>query len=194
MEMNEGPRERQTDLTETQRAWTSLVLAMILFGMAALFFIVGQGGLFSYAAAIPALLGLLLVYGWVHALLASKTPPTTIILASEPLVRGRETRLTIRQQGPVRLESLRVNLICEKSVRREKTRDLTYPHQIEIFDSGPCEVALLDSTAFDTVVPVPSDAEPTTDNGKMRIVWRLEIWGKVIGRADFMRPFTVEVE
>lgn len=194
MDTNEGCRERQTDLTETQRAWTSLVLALILFGMAALFYFGGEGGIFSYVAAIPGLLGLGLVYGWVHALLASQTPPTTILLAAEPLIRGRETPLTIRQQGPVRLESLRVNLICEKSVRRQKTRDLTYPHQIAVFDSGPCDVSLLDSTEFQTVIPVPSDAEPTTDNVRLRIVWRLEIWGKVIGRADFMRPFTVVVE
>ncbi len=172
----------------------TLFLALLLFGMAALFYFGGEGGVFTYVAALPALFGILLTYGFIHALLASKTPPTTIILTSDPMIRGHKTGLTIRQHGPVRLENLRVNLVCEKSVRKDKSRDLTYPHQMEVFDSGPCEVALLDSTEFQTSVSVPGDAEPTMDNVKVRIVWRLEIWGKVIGRADFMRPFTVVVE
>jgi hypothetical protein len=187
-------KERQTDFSEHQRAWTSLVIAMILFGMAALFYFAGEGGVFTYVAALPALFGVLLVYGFVHSLLASKTPPTTILVPEQSLKRGVEFPLTVRQYGPARLESLRVNLICEKSVRKDKSRDLTYPHQISIFDSGPFDVAIHDVTEFPIRICAPIDAEPTRDDVSVRIIWRLEIWGKVIGRADFMRPFEVVVE
>ncbi|GAB4179879.1 MAG: hypothetical protein Fur0032_20630 [Terrimicrobiaceae bacterium] len=159
--MNPTHRERHTDFNETQSAWVSLFLAFVLSGMAVVFFFAGEGGLFSYVAILPGFFGLLLAYGFIHSLLASATPPTTILLATETLSPGKESSLTIRQQGPVRMESLRANLVCEKSVRRGKNRDLTYPHQIPVFDSGPFDVTLQDTREFSAVIPVPSDAEPT---------------------------------
>lgn len=186
--------ERQTDFSDSQRAWASLFISFLLFGMAALFYFGGEGGIFSYMAAIPGLFGLLLFYGFVHSLLAAKTPPTTILAPVESMKRGVEFPLNVRQYGPARLESLKVNLICEKSVRRNKSRDLTYPHQITVFESGPFDVGLHDRTEFPVRISVPVDAEPTRDDTAMRIVWRLEIWGKVIGQADFMRPFQMVVK
>jgi len=189
-----SPGERQPDLNEMQRAGMSLFLAAVLFLMAALFYFGGEGGVFTYVAIVPGLFGFLLTCGFFHSLLASKTPPTTIVLASEPLIRGQPTVLTVRQRGPVSLESLKVRLACEKSVRKDKSSTLSYPHRIEFFDSGPCEVPLLDVSEFPITVCVPCEADPTMEITKTRIAWRLEIQGCVIGRADFNRTFLLVVE
>jgi hypothetical protein len=191
---NAPMKERQTDFGEIPRAVTSLFVSLVLFGMAVLFFFAGEGGVFTYVSALPAILGLLVFYTFFHSLFASRTPPTTLLLALDSLPRGKDIPYTIRQYGPVRLESLRGRLVCEKSVRRDKSRDLTYPYQIEIFDTGPVEVALHDTMDHPATLHIPADAEPTTDQVGLRIEWRIEIWGKVIGRADFMRPFRVVVE
>ncbi|MEX1117449.1 MAG: hypothetical protein WEB60_01515 [Terrimicrobiaceae bacterium] len=180
-------------MNEIQKAGMSVFLAAVLFVMAALFYFGGEGGIFSYVAIVPGLLGILLTYNIFHSLLASKTPPTTIVLAPEPLIRGQPATLTVRQYGPASLQRLRVNFTCEKSVRKNKSRDLTYPHQMEVFDSGPCEVPLLDVAEFQTTFAIPGDSEPTMDTVETRIVWRVEIWGRVIGRADFQRTYTVVV-
>lgn len=188
-----GLLEKQTDFAEKPRAITSFFLSLILFGMAAMFFFGVEDIIFKVAAAVPALVGLLLFLNGFHALFASVNPPAVMILPSQPLVRSTPTELRLRQQGPISLESLRVNLICEKSTRKGKQRQLTYPIQDNIFASGPYEISLEDSQTSSFHVTVPADAEPSGDTGHIRIVWRLEVWGKVNNRADFMRPFAIEV-
>jgi len=185
--------EKQTALGELPRAALSLFVCACLFGMAALFFYSGSK-LFAVAAALPALLGLLVFYGFVHSLLAAGTPPTTISLSREPVPRGEPITVTIRQTGPVVLESLRANLICERIERPTgRSRAMTYPCQLNFFDSGRREVPRMDTTVFAAPLTVPADLEPSTFSPELKILWRIEIWGKVVGRADFMRPFDLEV-
>jgi hypothetical protein len=42
-------------------------------------------------------------------------------------------------------------------------------------------------------VTVPSEGEPSCETPRVKIRWRIEVWGKVYGAADFMRPFPIEV-
>lgn len=169
-------------------------MLLCLFGLAALFFYSGSR-LFQCVSVLPALLGLLVLYGGVHTLFAARTPPTTLKLEASPLRIGAATGVVIRQNGPVLFESLRANLVCERSERRpgKKSRTVTYPCQETFFDSGPCEVARLDVHEFRATVTVPLDAEPSKAVAGLRVAWRIEVWGKVKGHADFMRPFAVEV-
>ena len=71
--------EKDPSLGERGRAALSFFCAVMLAGLATLFFFSGSP-LFAWAAVIPALLAALLLYAAIHALLASRTPRTTIVL------------------------------------------------------------------------------------------------------------------
>lgn len=190
-----GSGEQQTDFGEKPRALVSFFAVICLFGLAALFFFASGSLLFQWASVVPALLGGLLLYNGIHSLFAARTPPTTLQLDTAPLRRGRATGLVIRQAGPVLLESLRASLVCERIVRRTgKSRTITHPCQANFFDSGPCEVPRMDVEEFRATVEVPPDAEPSLISAGLIVSWRIEVWGKVRGNADFMRPFEVEVK
>lgn len=185
--------EKNTSLGEFRRAATSFFASLCLFGMATVLYFGGGGTFFSFIAIVPALTGLLLVYNGIHSLFASKTPPTSIILNTEPLPRGSSIGVVIRQAGPVRLHSLRANLVCERIKDPTERREVSYPHQLHFFDSGRCEIARLDVQEFQATFVIPADAEPSRKDVVMSVAWRIEIWGKVDDGADFMRPFEVEV-
>jgi hypothetical protein len=189
-----NPKEKETDLGERSRAAGSLFCALVLAVMAALFFLSGSK-LFAWAAALPALLAGLLLYAAVHALLASVVPGATIVLEGEPLRRGISTSIHLRQAGPVSLQSLRANLICERIERPSgaKSRSISYPYQINFLDVGPLAIARLDVEEISAELTVPSEADPSCERPRLKIRWRIEIWGKRDGAADFMRPFSIEV-
>ena len=189
-----NPKEKHTDLGERSRAAGSLFCALVLAVVAALFFLSGSK-LFAWAAALPALLAGLLLYAAVHALLASVVPGTTIVLGAEPLRRGVSTSIHLRQTGPVSLQSLRANLICERIERRPgaKARMISYPYQINFLDVGPLAISRLDVEEISAELTVPSEADPSCESPRLKIRWRIEIWGKRDGAADFMRPFSIEV-
>ena len=189
----DGPTTLKTSMGEGTRAGFSFFAMGCLFGLAALFYSAGEPP-FTWVSIVPALLGVLLLFNGIHSLLASRTPPTTLTLGSCPVRRGESVSVTIRQEGPVALESLRASLICERIVREtKKARIITYPHQLNFFDSGSCEVGSLVPHDFPTSVTVPADGEPSIQYANLIVEWRIEVWGKVRGSADFMRPFIVEV-
>ncbi|HEU4678037.1 MAG TPA: hypothetical protein VFS35_00860, partial [Terrimicrobiaceae bacterium] len=105
--------ENDPSLGERGRAALSFFCAVMLAGLATLFFLSGSP-LFAGTAVIPALLAGLLLYAAIHALLASRTPRTTIVLGEEPLRRGVPVPVHLRQAGPTGLRSLRANLVCER--------------------------------------------------------------------------------
>jgi len=188
------PEEQQTYLGEKARAALSFFVFLCLAGMATLFFYSGSL-LFQIASVLPALLALLVIYSFFHALFASGTPPTTMQLDATSLRPGQTVGVVIRQTGPVLFESLRANLICERREKPlgKKNTIVTFPCQENFFDSGPCEVPRMNVQEFRASIEVPADAEPSNYSGTLKVLWRVEIWGKVKGRADFMRPFEVEV-
>ena len=189
-----NPDERDTSLGERSRAAGGFFCAFVLAVLAALFLFSGSK-LFAWVAVLPALLAGLLLYAAIHALLACGTPRTTIVLREEPLRRGVSTSVRIRQAGPVSFQSFRANLICERieRTRGAKSRLVTYPYQINFFDAGPLTVSRLHVEEVDAELTVPSEGDPSCETPHLKIRWRIEIWGKVDGAADFMRPFAIEV-
>ena len=186
--------EKSTSLGERGRAAGSFFCATVLAALTAGFLLSGSA-LFAWVAVLPAVLAVLLVISGIHSLFAARTPPTTIVLGEEPLRRGVSIGVQIRQAGPVCFESLRANLICECIERTPsgKSRNFSYPYQINILDAGSSTVPGLHIEEFRAAVTVPAEAEPSLETVQRRICWRIEIWGKVAGSADFMRPFDVEV-
>lgn len=185
--------EKLAAMGERTRAVVCVLLAVCLFGMAGLFYLSGLA-VFAWVSILPAALGFLMAYGAIHALLASGTPPTTVRLAVEPVVRGATVKIVIRQVGPALFHSLRASLVCERIERPAgKSRRVTYPVQENFFDSGRLEVARLDAVELDGEFTVPELAEPSQRGVRLTIEWRIEVWGRVAGGADVMRAFPFEV-
>jgi hypothetical protein len=189
------PNEKNPSLGERGRAALSFFCAMTLAGLAALFFLSGSQ-LFAWVAVIPALLAAWLLYAAIHALLASRTPRTTIVLGEEPLRRGVPVSFHLRQAGPAGLRSLRANLICERIERAAgaNSRSFSYPYQINFLDAGPLLIPRLHVEEISAKLTVPREADPSCETPRLKVRWRIEVWGKRDGAADFMRPFAIEVE
>ncbi len=185
---------KTTTFGELRRALASLGCAVVIGGLAALFYASGEQP-FKAVSVLPALIALFLLYNTIHSLLAARNPASTLTLERDTMQPGETTSVLIRQAGPIRLHSLRANLVCERSEREfpDRTRAVTYPCQLNFFDSGPCDVRYAASREFHTKVTIPQDAEPSLMSAGLCIEWRIELWGKVAGGADFMRPFALEI-
>lgn len=188
------PGEKSTTFGELRRAAASFACGLLIAGMAALFYASGAPP-FNWLSILPGLIALLLFYNTLHSLLASQTPATTLKLDHESLQPGQSTTVILRQHGPVRLHSLRANLICERITKEfpNTTRSITYPCQLNFFDSGPVRIPDADTKEFKAELTIPADAEPSLESLELIVRWRIEVWGKVSWRADFMRPFDIEV-
>ena len=144
---------------------------------------------------VPGLFAFLLLYSAVHFVLAARNPPTTLRLDAPQFERGQPLVAVIRQQGPIEMQSLRANLVCERTGKSKVHRNhlVTFPYQLNLFETGRFSVGRIDSREFPVNVTVPAEGEPTTDAVELQVRWRIEVWGKVEGRADFMRPFDITV-
>lgn len=194
--------ELKTSMSEGQRAGCSFFVMLILFGMAALFYYAGDESpgpdLFQVAAALPALLGVLMLYSAVHALFASRSPETTIKLGADRVPRGKPVEVQVHQPGPVKLSSLRVNVVSEEVTiyyprSGKRARRSAYPYQENQLDFGALEIPTGEIRTLSGTITIPPQFEPTLVEGDRSISWRLEVWGKVERGADFMRPFDIEV-
>ena len=144
------------------------------------------GGGFGLVAVI------LFFLGAVQQTLALRTPETIVEMDAEALYLGRTVTFFVQQPGSGSYESLRANIIGEEQQRHRKTWTSRQFASINIFDSGPFEGG---SAPFEggVMFDVPRDLEPTRTEPHRRIVWHLEVWGKVRGRADFQHVYAVDV-
>lgn len=154
------------------------------------------GGAFSLVA-------LVLVYSGIHQFFAQQGVKETIFeLEDLPVVRGEPRNGIVIQEGPIRLQSLRANVICMEETRKEVRRDGTT--RIERFYKMIWDTNVLDEgeTTLDdherlqrnVVIEIPRSCKPSGEQGGNKAIeWRVEIWGRVKGRPDFMHPFVIEV-
>jgi hypothetical protein len=149
-----------------------------------------------------ALAGVFVLYGGIHQWLASASPETVLEIETLPLQRGERTAAVVVQPGPLDLKSLHVNLVCLQTVtkivqHRNGTERQRFTKQIwdaNVLDVGAVTVLSGENLRWDLELDVPRDAPRSGDQGENRSVeWRVEIWGRVRGRPDFMHPFIVEV-
>jgi MFS family permease len=175
------------------------------------------GALIYYPAAYPdaddriamyaiggflALLALVLVYSGVHQWFAMKTPETIVEMTEAVLTRAAEVHLLFRQPGPVSLQSLRANLVGEESwtvivgtggSQRTSTR-VKYLGTFNILDSGPEDVDEHGFAERYVTFMVPGEIPPSGGTAEHhQVAWKIEVWGKVRGRADFYHPYRVQV-
>ena len=162
----------------------------------------GDYGLPAIVGGGFAITGLFVLYGGIHQLLASASPETVFEIAALPIERGRRCAGLIVQEGPLDLRSLRVNLVCLEITTRivqrrnstERSRTTKQVWDTNLLDAGATTVLAGERLQWDVEIEVPRDAMPSGMRDEKRAVeWRVEVWGRVRRRPDFMHPFVVEV-
>lgn len=157
-----------------------------------LFYVVGIGFL---------LVGAVMVILAFKIFLALRLPETIVEVDSMPVRAGKPFLVTVRQPGPIRLQSLRLNLVGEQLTRRDVWRngrrrtdtDRRLIHQDNVLDLRDITVMLGDEAARQGEATVPAAVRLADIDGQKRVVWRLEVWGRVRGWVDFGHPFVIEV-
>lgn len=143
------------------------------------------GGGFAFVA-------LLLLYSAIYQLFAAQTPETIVETDAKTLKQGKSVQFSFRQPGPASFESLRANLVGEEiwftHRRNRRIRHVIQLGTFNIYDSGPFEAP------FEETVTVEIPDLPRPSDDKHKAEWRLEVWGKVRGRADVQHVFPMELE
>ena len=153
-----------------------------------------------YAVGVGfAVVGLLVAVLGIKTFLMLRIPQTILEVDRMPVIAGESFELTVRQPGPVRLASLRVNLVCEQTTRRpgkgaaRSDRDQRIIHQTNVLDLRDAAVGSGEQVVRHVTVTVPAHVQPADIEGSKDIAWRLEVWGRVRGWANFGHPFEIEV-
>lgn len=147
------------------------------------------------------LVGLLLVVLGIKMLLMTRIAETIVEVDRMPVHAGESFQVTVRQPGPVRMKSLRVNLVCMQTTTREvrragKTttdRDQRLIQQTNVLDLRDKTAGHGEQVVGHATVNVPADIRLADIAGHKEIVWRVEVWGKVRGWADFGHPYVIQV-
>lgn len=147
------------------------------------------------------LVGLVMVILGIKMFLATRLPETIVEVDRMPVRAGEPFQVTVRQPGPIRLESLRLNLVGEQLTKRRVGRnrqrrtdtDRRLIHQNNVLDLRDITVLPGAEVARQGEATVPADVRLVDIEGEKQVVWRLEVWGRVRGWVDFGHPFVIEV-
>jgi hypothetical protein len=134
-------------------------------------------------------------------LIAARTPETRVEVDRLPVAAGATFLVTMRQPGPVRLYSLRLNLTAEQVTtrvvyrrgRRDRDRDRRLIYQHNLIDTGPLVIARGEELIRQAEATMPASLRLADVEGDKAVVWRLEVWGKVQRGVDFGHPFVLDV-
>jgi hypothetical protein len=205
---------------ETSRAgqrWTVFGLGLMLIAVATLFGIGVRhepGGfsanwLIWVVIAGFGLVGLFLLYCGIQQTLALRTHETIVEMESPYIEGGAATRICIRQEGPVSLESLRVSLVCIERIDGRVQQTGKYGHTREIHRDSERQIFkqnILDERdirigrgvmwerMLEFTVPDKGRRRKRRTQGIVDKTWKIEVWGRVQWWADFMHPFVVDVK
>jgi hypothetical protein len=148
-----------------------------------------------------ACVGLLIAILGIKMFLMTRIPETIVEVDAMPVHAGQSFQMSVRQPGPIRLKSLRVNLVCEQITSRRTgrasgpkiDRDRRIIHQSNVLNLGESVAGAGEQIVGNAIVNVPADVRDDDVEADKKIVWRLEVWGRVRGWADFGHPFVIEV-
>lgn len=152
--------------------------------------------------AFFAAIGLLLLYSYVGYVLSASIPITIVELSHSPVYLGEPVEVCIQQAGPVNLRSLRVNVSCfemeykfppEDDVARNPLREKNVFYQ-NILEMPSRWIAEADVAVQRCTFSVPIDSRPSGIEGRTMWIWRLEVWGRVVGRPGFWHLFIFKVK
>jgi hypothetical protein len=146
-------------------------------------------------------IGVLMVLLGIKMLLMTRLPETMVEVDRMPVHFGETFQLTVRQPGPMRLKSLRANLVCEQITAQDVSRagqtrtdtDRRLIHQTNVLDLRDATVGHGEELVRHATVHVPADVTPADIEGRKQCIWRIEVWGKVRGWSDFGHPYVIQV-
>jgi stage V sporulation protein SpoVS len=162
----------------------------------------GQGEMLASIVATGfVLFGVVLLVLGLKSALIVRLPETKVELDRDGVRAGIPFRVTVRQPGPIRLRSLRVNVVAEQITRYEVWRrgrrrteiDRHLVHQHNVVDVKDLAIARGEEFTAGVDVTVPAFVTLVDIEGRKTVVWRLEVWGRVRGWVDFGHPFVITV-
>lgn len=150
--------------------------------------------------------GLLILWSFVRQIAIARVPATIVEISAQPFRIGQTARIALIQRGPVRLRSLRANLVClEQHITwHQRTGDDSsgsgYRKVDEkliltqnLVDAREVRALAGDTWQGQREFEIPADARPSLETDAHVILWRIELWGKAGFLGSFMHPFDVEV-
>ena len=200
-----GPVRLRREMPAVRQAAITVIVGAVLtiLGVAMLFIAArteGEGEMLATIVATGfAIVGAtLLVLGMKSALIV-RLPETIVELDRDSVRAGIPFQITVRQPGPVRLRSLRVNVVAEQVTRYEAWRrgrrrtetDRYLIHQQNVLDVGDLTIARGDEFVRSVETTVPRTVTLVDIEGRTTVTWRLEVWGRVRGWVDFGHPFVI---
>ena len=154
-----------------------------------------------------ALVGLLVLgLGGIHQLWArAQTAETFFEIEALRIARGEPVRFCVVQPGPADFQSLRVKVICQRTVitwknrngKREADRDIRIVHDHCALDMTDIAVARGARRSQEGALLVPLDQPPSGGAGTPESPaheWQIEIWGRVRRGPDVMHPYVIHVD
>jgi hypothetical protein len=197
--------EREMSVSGQAGCATIIGIALLLIGIAIVAAMrsdtgAGQDNWVIYVVGVSfGAIGLLVAVLGLKLFLMARIPVTIVEVDRMPVRPGESFQMTVRQPGPIRLKSLRVNLVCEQITTRpsaglsKTSRDRRIIHQSNVLDLKEAAAGPGEEVVRHAGVSVPSDVRLADIAGRKEIVWRLEVWGRVRGWADFGHPFVIQV-
>lgn len=198
--------ERQASVGGQGGAATAIGTLLVVIGVAIIIALradesqPAEGGWVFYVVGVGfTAVGLLVAVLGIKTLLMLRIPQTILEVDRMPVGAGESFELTVRQPGPVRLASLRVNLVCEQTTRRpgkgaaRSDRDQRIIHLTNMLNLGEAAAGAGEQIIRHVTVNVPAQVQLADIEGPKDIAWRLEVWGRVRGWANFGHPYDIEV-
>ncbi|HEX7778090.1 MAG TPA: hypothetical protein VF424_02565 [Vicinamibacterales bacterium] len=197
--------EREMSVSGQAGCATIIGIALLVTGIAVVAAMqsdtgAGQDNWVIYVVGVSfGAIGLLVAVLGLKMFLMARIPVTIVEVDRMPVRPGESFQMTVRQPGPIRLKSLRVNLVCEQTTTRpsaglsKTSRDRRIIHQSNVLDLQEAAAGPGEEVVRHAGVSVPPDVRLADIAGRKEIVWRLEVWGRVRGWADFGHPFVIQV-
>jgi hypothetical protein len=161
-------------------------------------------GLGTVVGGAFALVGLLVLgLGGVHQLWArAQTAETFFEMDTLAVKRGEPARFCVVQPGPADFQSLRVKVVCERTMTKRRTdakgettvdQDVRLVHDHCALDLTDVHVGRGSVWHHEATLIAPKDQPPSGGDDPSH-EWRIEIWGRVRRGPDVMHPFVIDVD
>ena len=169
----------------------SLLIAIATLGISGTLFAIdplGGGWMGVGVIVVFGGIGLLMLFMFVHQSIARWVPETIVEITPQTVLTGERLVVRITQPGPVKLRSLRANLIwTESDSEGNGTGGSENFLDVAQFDVGEHWQRVVD-------VVIPENGKPTGWLGGVKTAWKIEIWGRVRFFPDFLHPFVIRVK
>ncbi len=148
------------------------------------------------------LLAVLLVWSALMQTLSLTVPETILEVEKATVEPGETIRVCVKQPGPVRLASLRANLVGQQRTEHEH-RDMGKHHTVRSPNSMLLHENFLDADGgwvhsgqtrqWIAELTIPEDAVDSGKDSSQVTEWKIEVWGRANLLVGFMYPYFIKV-